>query len=31
MMLGRAVIIIVLIIVMAWIIGGVLKDRKHRR
>ena len=30
-MLGRAVIIIVLIIVMAWLIGGVLKDRKRRR
>jgi len=30
-MLGRAVIIVVLIIVMAWLIGGVLKDRKRRR
>jgi len=30
-MLGRAVIIIVLLIVIAWIIGGVLKDRTRRR
>jgi hypothetical protein len=30
-MLGRAVIVIVLLVVMAWLIGGVLKDRKRRR
>jgi hypothetical protein len=30
-MLGRALIVIVLLVVIAWLIGGALKDRTRRR
>jgi flagellar biogenesis protein FliO len=31
MMLGRAIIIILLILVVAWLIGGMMRGRTRRR
>jgi len=31
MLFGRALIIILLIVVVAWIVGGVLRDARSRR
>jgi hypothetical protein len=31
MMLGRIVIIVILLLVVAWLIGGLMRDRTRRR